>query len=239
MTKKVFFLQAFEEIKLEDALSAETLAAVNKDLEAHESKPRIDVVSDGTRWVRKTAFDSERESRKSLETTISERDQQLEDFNKELGKFKDRNEDVTKLQEQIDTLKTENQNAETKRVADLEAKDKEYAVDLALAYAKPKSERSAKAVKSLIDMDQVTLESDGTVKGLDSQIEALKNDEPHFFEAETTTRTSGSGNKTKNDPSGGSGSGVTQKDFNDMDYGQRIELYNNDPELYSQLAGHE
>ena len=57
----------------------------------------------------------------------------------------------------------------------------DYALDAALAAAKP---RNAKAVKALINADQLKL-SDGKLVGLDEQIKAIKKENDFLFEADT------------------------------------------------------
>ena len=85
-------------------------------------------------------------------------------------------------------------------------------------------------VKMLIDVDSVTLSDDGiTAIGLDEQIKQIQKQRPYLFGDDTLSgRTPITG--------GGTPSCVSKEQFAKMGYRDRLELYNNNPELYENLA---
>ena len=95
----------------------------------------------------------------------------------------------------IEKLKKDVTNWETKYNTDISNIKKNNAVDMAIIQAKGKN---TKAIKALIDMEKVTLKDDGTLEGLD--IEGLKKSDSYLFDVETV-KTEGTGF------SGGSDSG--------------------------------
>ena len=80
--------------------------------------------------------------------------------------------DVAKLQQDV-------KNWEKKYQDDLTSAKKEAAIKLAIADAKPKSE---KALMAFLDTDIVKLNEDGTVTGLKEQLENIKKDNGFLFE---------------------------------------------------------
>ena len=80
--------------------------------------------------------------------------------------------DVAKLQQDV-------KNWEKKYQDDLTSAKKEAAIKLAIADAKPKSE---KALMAFLDTDIVKLNEDDTVTGLKEQLENIKKDNGFLFE---------------------------------------------------------
>ena len=87
----------------------------------------------------------------------------------------------------IEKLKTDVTNWETKYNTDILNIKKNNAVDMAIMQAKGKN---TKAIKALIDMEKVTLKDDGTLEGLD--IEGLKKSDSYLFDVEKV-KTEGTG----------------------------------------------
>lgn len=104
---------------------------------------------------------------------VSERDQQLEGLKKAAG-------DSEKLQKQIEKLQEENKQAAAKHEQAMKAMKLDNAVKLALTNAKVKD----------IDMLRVKIDLDGAemdgevVKGLDKQIEKLRESHPYMFDGD-------------------------------------------------------
>jgi len=121
-------------------------------------------------YIPKSRFDEVNNSNKDLKTQIADRDKQLEALSKNTG-------DNEALKGQIKQL----QDANEKATADYEAKLKQTkidsAIELALANAKAKS---VKAAKALLDASKIELDGDN-VKGLDEQIKALTESEESKF----------------------------------------------------------
>ena len=98
----------------------------------------------------------------------------------------------------IEKLKTDVTNWETKYNTDILNIKKNNAVDMDIITANGKN---TKAIKALIDMDKVSLKDDGTLEGFD--IESLKKSDSYLFDVETV-KTEGTGFS--------SGSGVSYND---------------------------
>lgn len=84
-------------------------------------------------------------------------------------------------------------------------------------------------VNMLIDREQISFNEEGKLSGLSEQIDTLKKEKPYLFKG---TKAEG------RSPYGGEGApmGVTKEQFGKMGYRQRLELYNNNPELYKYLT---
>ena len=80
--------------------------------------------------------------------------------------------DVAKLQQDV-------KDWEKKYQHDLTSAKKEAAIKLAIAEAKPKSE---KALMAFLDTDIIKLNDDGTVTGLKEQLDNIKKDNGFLFE---------------------------------------------------------
>ena len=135
---------------------------------------------------------------------VSERDKQLEELKKSAG-------DSESLKEQINKLQEDNK----KSAADYELKIRNLSIDnavnLALSNAKAKN---AKAVRALLDLEKAELDGE-TVKGLDKQIEKLKESDAYLFEGDAKPNVNGA------KPGEGSGKPAT-KAVKDMNYSERV-----------------
>lgn len=138
-------------------------------------------------------------------TQVAERDKQLETLKKSAG-------DSESLKEQIGKLQEENKASAEKFEAQLRQVKIDSAVEIALTSAKAKN---AKAVRALLDLVDAKLEDDGTVKGLDKQIEALKSSDEYLFETVKTPDFKGvkPGESPEGKPAG-------QKSIKDMNYSE-------------------
>lgn len=135
----------------------------------------------GKGFVARSDFNILNETKKTLETQLSERDGQLEELKKV---------DTKGLQEEITRLQGENTAAKAKYESDLAAVKLDAALDAAITAAGGKN---AKAVKALLNRDKLKLAEDGTVEGLD--LESVKASDGYLF---TVTET-----KQQGDSSGG------------------------------------
>jgi len=113
---------------------------------------------------------------------------------------------------------------------DFEQKVREIAINSAMkAISGELKIKDLDVVKMLIDVDSVTLSDDGVTIGLDEQIKQIQKQRPYLFGDDTLKgRTPISGDGTP--------SGVSKEQFTRMGYRDRLELYNNNPELYEHLA---
>lgn len=89
--------------------------------------------------------------------------------------------------------------------------------------------KDAEVLKMLIDRDVINVDDNGVISGLNEQISSIKENRPYLF---NPVKVSGKS------PSGGDGMpmGVTKEQFDKMGYRERLELFNDNPELYKHLS---
>lgn len=128
-------------------------------------------------FIPKARFDEVNTEKKKLETTVAERDTQLETLKNSTG-------DVEAMKKQITDLQADNKAKDETHAAEIKQLKIDAAVSAAITTAKGKNE---KAVKALLELDEVELNDDGTVKGLDNQIKKLleADDTKFLFNTET------------------------------------------------------
>ncbi|MCM3618744.1 phage scaffolding protein [Sutcliffiella horikoshii] len=107
-------------------------------------------------------------------TQLADRDTQLDDLSKQV-------KDNADLTAEIDRLKDENKTATADLQKKLETQAFDFALDKALTGAKVKN---SKAIRGLLDMDTIKLDGE-TLKGLDDQLNGLKESDSYLFEQET------------------------------------------------------
>ena len=146
----------------------------------------LGITNDGT-LVPATKYEEEKQLRIASESTIKDRDKQLEEL-KQI--------DAAGLQAEIQRLQDENTTAKAnyeKQVADIKL---DAALTAAIHGAKGKN---ATAIKALIARDKLKLKDDGNIEGLD--LESIKTTDPYLFE-QIETKPEG------NPPAGGGAPGV-------------------------------
>lgn len=123
-------------------------------------------------YIPKSRFDEVNKEKKRLESDIKLRDEQLEELKKLSG-------DNESLKSQINQLQKDNKLKDEKYIAEMKQFRVDIALDKALKNAKAKN---AKAVKALLELNNVELNNDGSIKGLDEQINNLiSNDDTRFL----------------------------------------------------------
>lgn len=177
-------------------------------------------------FIPKSRFDEVNEARKNAESLVAERDKQIEGLKVSAGS-------TDELKKQIEKMQAENK-------ALVEAKDNEIkkikinnAVNTALMGAGAKN---VKAALALLNMENAELMEDGSVKGLNEQIEALKTaEDSKFLFADQKPVIKGA------NPVGGSDNPktVTKEQFARMGYKERVELYNTNKPLYDELSAND
>ena len=113
---------------------------------------------------------------KNLKEQITERDKDL----KELKKI-----DVKEMQNKIDELENKNKSMKEESDKQLLETKKNLLIENSLISSKAKN---LKAIKGLLDMEKITVEND-SIKGLDEQINALKQSDSYLFNVEQQTKT--------------------------------------------------
>lgn len=155
-----------------------------------------------------------------LSKQLKDRDKQLE----ELSKKASGNED---LQKQIADLQEANKQTAKDYQDKLNKQAFEFALERSLADAQAKN---PKAVKALLNAEAIKLDGDKLL-GLEEQLKALKESDSYLF-AETTPTLSG---RKPHVPVTPGNKGITKEQFGQMSYTERVNLYNENPDLYNQL----
>lgn len=158
-------------------------------------------------YVEKTKYSELETIKNQLEESNKTVNKQLEDLKKNTG-------DAEALKAEIQKIQDENKNKETEYTNNIKKLKVDNAVELALIGAKAKN---TKAVKALLNLENLEIGEDGKVKGLEDQIKNLTKDEgtAFLFEVESETET-----PKGTDPAGKS----TKKDIKDMTYSE-MEAY--------------
>lgn len=166
--------------------------------------------------VPKEQYNSMSESKKKLEADVKARDKQLEDL-KKAGSVEDLQKKLTEAQEANEKAKKEYDDKIVNLTYDT-------AIEKALASAVHPDLMSLK-----IDRSKLKLKEDGSIDGLEEQVKSLKDTYKDMFKPDK------SGNKLPNPE--GKPFGITKEQFSKMKYAERLQLFNENKELYDQLAG--
>jgi len=175
-------------------------------------------------FIPKVRFDEVNESKKQLETDIKTRDTQINDLKKVDG---------DSLKAEIERLQGENKAAKEKYDSDLNKIKLNNAIEKTLTNSKAKN---LKAVKALIDLEKISLDGEN-IKGLDDQIKALQTDDGSKFlfdnlETDKPNKIKGLKPGEKKDGTPGT---INKEQFNKMNYKAKLNLYNENKELYDTL----
>lgn len=170
-------------------------------------------------YVEKTKFDEAAAAKSNLETQIKERDKQLDTLKKTAG-------DKEKLEATIKQLQEDNKSAKTKYETDL----KNLRIDSAVKLKLSGTAQDVDIVAGLIDKTKLIVSDDGTVAGLDEQINPLKQSKPFLFKEIKSKGGS-------YDPAGGAGGNTVnpfkKETFNLTEQGK---LFKENPALAKSLA---
>lgn len=128
-------------------------------------------------YIPKARFDEVNTEKKTLETTVAERDTQLETLKNSTG-------DVEAMKKQIADLQADNKTKDETHAAEIKQLKVDAAVSAAITAAKGKN---ATAIKALLkDLDKAEFTDDGQIKGLDDQLQAISKSDGYLFD--TTTK---------------------------------------------------
>ena len=136
----------------------------------------------------------------------------------------------TVLKEDYDKLKKEYDDYKADITAKNTRTEKENAFRELLKSAGV-SEKRLNAIIKVSDIDGLELDKDGKIKNAEKHTETIKTEWAEFIET-TTTR----GANTANPPANNGNSGVTKEDFQKMSYKDRLQIYNENPDLYNELT---
>ena len=159
------------------------------------------------------------------ETDLADTKKLLVEANSTIKGFKDMNIDDIKLK--ADDYKTKFETAEAKSKEDIE--NLKFNHDLE-SMARDYNAKNIKAVLALIDKEALKGSSNRD-SDLKTAFEGLNTSDGYLFGSDEANGTGGSlGNGGKGKPAG-----VTKEDFSKMNYKEKTEVFNNQPELYKTL----
>lgn len=176
------------------------------------------MVDDGN-FIPKSRFNEVNEAKKDLLKQLKEKDEQFNEIFKKHSENKD-------LANEVETLKSDKARLIEEYENKIKTNEFNYALDSALTSAKCKN---AKALKALLDMDSIKYQ-DGKLEGLESQLKALRESDSYLFEGTVPANTGGIGNFGR-----GKAQVITKEQFNNMSYTEKVNLFNNNKELYDSL----
>ncbi|MCO4347508.1 phage scaffolding protein [Staphylococcus agnetis] len=149
---------------------------------------------------------------KDLKAEITNRDKQIADLEKSV-------KDESEIQKELDKVKQEN--------ADWQTKYQETLLNNAIKLAVAKDANDANDVLLMLDKSNLELQEDGNVKGLEDAVKALQESKPYLFVEQTA-----SGSTPRDgDPI----SNITKEQFDNMTVNERENLFYNDRQTYDKL----
>lgn len=159
----------------------------------------------------------------------------LNDKNQEISELKaeikTRDEQITDLQKAAkgnEELETKLKDLE-KQNGEWESKYKQTQIDTAIKLA-AKDAKDPADVLAFIDKGKLQLNEDGTITGLDDALKTLRESKAYLFAEEQRL-----GGRTPH-PGGQKPPAITKEQFNSMSYNDRVQLYNENPDLYKTLS---
>lgn len=165
----------------------------------------------------------------SLQALLDGKTTELDTANGLIAELKKGTKGNEDLQGKITGYETQVQQLQ----AELEKTKLENAIQLALRDAKAVDpDYLAFKLREKYSTDELTLDENGKVKGMDDKLAGLKTQFPAQFE--------GSGSKkvieNKLPDEQGGGDSVTKDDFAKMSYQERLKLFNENPDTYAELT---
>lgn len=165
----------------------------------------------------------------SLQALLDGKTTELDTANGLIAELKKGTKGNEDLQGKITGYETQVQQLQ----AELENTKLENAIQLALRDAKAVDpDYLAFKLREKYSADELTLDENGKVKGMDDKLAGLKTQFPAQFE--------GSGSKkvieNKLPDEQGGGDSVTKDDFAKMSYQERLKLFNENPDTYAELT---
>lgn len=167
------------------------------------------------------------------------------DVNKAKGDYADLKAEHEEAVKTIESLKVDNADNEAllekikaheKQIEALKTeatqKDFTYRLEDALKANKAKN---LKAVKSLLDVDKLSIEGE-EIKGLKEQLEALKTSDSYLFDVEATPQPLKVGGVVPTNEGKSPRGGITKEQFQSMGYKERMQLFTENKALYDELT---
>lgn len=174
------------------------------------------------------ALKDEKDALESKASTVDDLKQQITDRDTQLEGLKLSAKGNEALTAQIEELKTANEQTATEYQSKLDKQAFDYTLEKVLMSEKA---RNPKAVKALLDIESIKLDGTSLI-GLEDQLKALKESDAYLFGEADVPGLKG----RKPNLDGGAPTGITKEQFDKMDYGQKVALYNSDIETYQKLV---
>lgn len=159
-------------------------------------------------------IDSLKEQLETANKEIKTRDNQIEELKNNVG-------DNDELKQELEKYKEQNANYDQK------LKDVQLNKAIEVSLAKEKAIKPEQVIK-LIDKDNLEVDDNGNVKGLDDYMSEFKKENEHLFEQSKPSGRTPDGGKSVN-------GGLTQEEFNNMSVAERTNLFVNDRKTYDAL----
>lgn len=166
-------------------------------------------------------FKNKAEKTESLQEQLDKANEELTNRDNQITELqKAKDGDNQELKDKLSNYKKEN--------AQYQAEMKQLKLNNAVKLAVAKDANDADDILAFINKDELELQDDGKVKGLDKAIESLKESKPYLFaESKPSGRTPDDGKSVNG--------GVTQEEFNNMSVAERTNLFVNDRKTYDAL----
>ncbi|MCG2030712.1 phage scaffolding protein [Staphylococcus epidermidis] len=166
-------------------------------------------------------FKNKAEKTESLQEQLDKANEELTNRDNQITELqKAKDGDNQELKDKLSNYKKEN--------AQYQAEMKQLKLNNAVKLAVAKDANDADDILAFINKDELELQDDGKVKGLDKAIESLKESKPYLFaESKPSGRTPDDGKNVNG--------GITQEEFNNMSVAERTNLFVNDRKTYDTL----
>ncbi|UTF79175.1 phage scaffolding protein [Staphylococcus epidermidis] len=166
-------------------------------------------------------FKNKAEKTESLQEQLDKANEELTNRDNQITELqKAKDGDNQELKDKLSNYKKEN--------AQYQAEMKQLKLNNAVKLAVAKDANDADDILAFINKDELELQDDGNVKGLDKAIESLKESKPYLFaESKPSGRTPDDGKNVNG--------GITQEEFNNMSVAERTNLFVNDRKTYDTL----
>ena len=151
---------------------------------------------------------------KDLKEEMTNRDEQIEKLEKSVDQD-------SELQKELEQLKQAN--------TDWQEKYQKSQLNNAIKLGVAKDANDPNDILAFIKTDDLELQDDGKVKGLDDALNNLRESKPYLF---AQTKPTGRKPEDGSNPS----NTITKEQFENMGVAERVELYNNNPDAYNQFV---
>lgn len=161
-----------------------------------------------------------------LESQIDDYKKQLKDRDEQLEELSEKAKGNEDLLKQIQDLQKANDDKQKEFDVKLSQQRKEAKLELALKDAKAKD---VDLIKVKLDADTIKLNEDGSLVGLKEQLEKLQESHSYLFGEDDKL-----GGRDPHIPNQQS-TELTKEQFASMNYSEKAQLYQENPDLYNQL----